>query len=195
MKKLLFALLIVALTASFSYAEQSAQTYSGNATQNYREQQVFIDCYNNSGSAISSNYVVILDTTAASVASGSYLGTYITTTTTPADTRVLGVTDATIPAASVGRVCIRGPHKVYLTSAPSAVGATVATTSTAGAGVPWSASLPGNSSFGFALSSTVIGNGFYVGVPVNKTVSSSDGMTNGDGTSNYWVWITGPSSK
>ena len=186
MRKLLIALFIVALTASFAYAEMSAQTYSGNQQQNYREQQCFIDCYNNSGAAISSNYVVVLDTSTTNTASGTTLGTYITTTTTPANALVVGVTDQTIANGSVGRVCVRGPHKCYLTAAPSAAGATVATTTTAGAGVPWTSALPGNNQFGVALHTGVIGNWLSTGYVANGGGQSTDG------SSNYWIWVGGP---
>ena len=191
MKKLFVIALMVLSTASFCYAEQSAQTYSGNDLQNYREQQVFIDAYNSSGAAISSNYVVVLDTSTTATASGTTLGTYITTTTTAADARVLGVTENTIPINSVGRVCVRGPHKVFLTTAPSAAGATIATTTTAGAAVPWAAGLPGNQSFGYALHTGVIGVGAGYGSTANPGVNGGGKV--GEGLSNYWCWIGGAS--
>ncbi len=189
MKKLFLIALMVLLTASFCYAEQSAQTYSGNANQRFDEQQVFVDAYNSSGGTISSNYVVVIDTAAANAASGTTLGTYITTTTTAADARVLGVTESDIPAGRVGRVCVRGPKKVYLTAAPSAAGATIATTTTAGAAIPWTAARPGSQAFGFALSATVIGGG---GGPDGGTPPPVyDGFKRGEGTSNYWCYIGG----
>ena len=189
MKKLLIAILFVAITVSFSYAEQSAQTYSGNALQKYTEQQVFIDCYNNSGSTISSNWVVVLDTAVGNSASGTTLGTYITTTTTSADALVVGVTDQTILSGRVGRVCVRGPHKLYLTAAPSAAGATIATTTTAGAGIPWASGRPANSSFAVALNTGVIGSWNTA-----SGYTSTGGGSIDEGSSNYWVWVGGPVS-
>jgi hypothetical protein len=182
MKKLLLVSLVLLFAASSAYAEISAQTYSGNALQNYREQQVFTECYNGSGTDISSNFVVVLDTTATRVASGTTLGTYITTTTTAGNSLVLGVTDEVIPNGRVGRVCVRGPHKVYMTAAPSAAGATVATTTTAGAAIPWTAARPSNAAFGVALSATVI---------TAPAGAVAEGYSSGEGPSNYWVYIGG----
>ena len=182
MKKISFvvAILLVIGLASFVYAENSATGMSGN---NFREQQVFIEGYNNSGSDISSNYVVVIETTAAKIASGSTLGAYIKTTSTANDPLVLGVTDQVITNGTRGRICVRGPHKVYLTGlAGASIGATLATCTTAGAGDMSGHSYKGGE-FGVLLSTTKVGAGVGTGDNV------ADGFTPGDGTSNYWVWV------
>ena len=132
MKKILFISLVVLLLAAPSFAEIGATAYSSNTQQ--QELCQFIYAYNNSGSSITSNQVVILDTTAANSVSGATLGARIATTTTNGDPRVIGVTDQVIANASVGRICVRGPHKVqWSTSAgPAIAGASVATGTTAG---------------------------------------------------------------
>lgn len=184
MKKLsLFVafLLVIGMTA-FAYAEMSATGMSG---KNFREQQVYITGYNNSSSDISSNYVVVLDTTATSIASGATLGAYIATTTTANDTTVIGVTDEVIAAGKSGRICVRGPHKCYLYGTQGiSVGATLATATTAGAGAMSSSTTKGGE-FAVALSATAIGAS---GGPGN-TSGYGDGFTIGDGTANYWVWV------
>ena len=180
MKKILFALLMVSITASFVYAEQSAQTYTGSDKISYREHQVFASFYNNSSTAISSNHVVILDTTVATVASGSALGAYITSTATAGSNMVVGVTDETIAAGEVGRVCVRGPHKCALTAAPAALGASLATGTTAGYGTATTAA---NTAFGKALSILPTGQGDSQAGIYGKEV--------GEGNSNYWIWVGG----
>ena len=180
MKKILFALLVVSLTASFVYAEQSAQTYTGSDKISYKELQVFATFYNNSSTAISSNHVVILDTTVATVASGSALGAYITSTATANSNLVVGVTDETIAAGDVGRVCVRGPHKLALTAAPAALGASIGTGTTAGYGTATTAA---SAAFGKALSILPTGQGDGQAGNYGKEV--------GEGNSNYYVWIGG----
>jgi len=181
MRKLFLIAVLILGIASFAYAENSATGQSG---LNFREQQVFITAYNGSGTDITSNAVVVLDTTAANIASGSTLGAYIRTTTTSADARVIGVTDEVITNGRSGRICVRGPHKCQLTAAP-VLGATVAASATAGFGTGFVAGgVFTNDDFGVALSAGVIGGG---GTPV-----VADGFTPGDGTSNYWIWVGGP---
>jgi hypothetical protein len=113
----------IALTAlialgfvSSARAEMSAGAYSGKSV---REQQVFADVYNNFGDTITENYVVILDTSTAVLAStGTTFGAYVTVDPGYASDNVyvMGVADEYIPTGSVGRICVRGPHKVYATA-------------------------------------------------------------------------------
>ena len=196
MKKFLFVLLIALFTVSFVYAEQSAQTYSGNNLQSYREQQVFADFYNNSGGPITSNSVVILDT---AVTSGSLLGTAITTTVASNSTLVVGVSDVEIATASVGRVCVRGPHKCFLAStANMTAGATLATCG-------YQFTLSGPQSGKTILAGAVIynasgGTGAAGGVfgtllSASAITKSNEGLSSGDGNYNYWVYLHGLGSN
>jgi hypothetical protein len=116
MKKFVLILAILFVFSVTARAEMSAAFYSG---KDYRSQQVFADFYNNFGDTITENTVVILDTaTAVRAATGSYFGAYMTVDPGNAtdNVYVLGVTDEYVPTAAVGRVCIRGPHKVYATT-------------------------------------------------------------------------------
>jgi len=137
MKKLLVLCLFVSVLLVFNsqvWAEQSSQTANGRV---YVDNQVFTMAYNNSGSEIQSNNVVILDTTGTA---GSTLGAYITTSTTADDYRVFGVTDETIATGAVGRVVIRGPHEVLDADSTHAAAAILACSTTAGVTTTYSTS-------------------------------------------------------
>lgn len=180
MKKIAFLLVGLLLLTGVSYAEIGATAYSSNSR--FDEEQVFVICYNNSGAAISSNQVVIIDTTAADAASASTMGARIATTTTAGDPRVVGVTDQTIANQNYGKVCVRGPHKVYwlTTAGPAIVGASVASNTTAGSGAAaaGSTAVP----FGFLMTSTVTQD--------NSTRGSSPDMSADREPNNlYWMYI------
>lgn len=182
MKKLLiFAACL--LLASSAYAESSASVFSGT---NYGEQQVWIYGYNISGAAVTSNAIVILDTTAANVASGSTLGVRFTTTTTNGDARALGVTDEVIANAAVGRICVRGPHQVQIDATPPAddggaivVGASIGTATVAGFAAP-------------LTNGTLTARGVVLSALTTRDSSTSaySGKTyTVAGPQNYWVWL------
>lgn len=134
MKKFIFALvaLMLALGTSLSYAEISATTYS--PVPRYDEMVSYIEAYNGSGGAITSNSVVVLSFTSGSNASLKATGAVITTTATANNALVVGVTDHTIADGSSGRICVKGPHKVLVDTAGGALvqGASLATSTTAG---------------------------------------------------------------
>jgi len=156
----LSALLVLGLSTQV-WAEMSPSSATGSS---YLDNQVYTVCYNNSGSEIQSHSVVILDTSATT---GSTLGAYITTTTTADDYRVFGVTSETIAAGAVGRVCIRGPHRVLDTDSTHALAAILATSTTAGQTTTYSTS-DGTT-------------GGYLGHVIGAT---------GDLGANYcWVWV------
>lgn len=129
----LSALLVLGLSAQVR-AEQSPSSATGSS---FRDNQVFTYCYNNSGSDIQSNNVVVLDTSATK---GSTLGAYITTSTTADDVYVFGITDETILAGTSGRIVIRGPHQVLDADYTHAAGALLATSTTAGTTTTYSTS-------------------------------------------------------
>ena len=95
MKKIFFivlsALLLLGITQA--WAEMSPSAVSGTS---YLDNQVYTIMYNNSGTNIAKNAVVILDTTGTA---GSTLGSYITTTTSAGSQYVIGVTDEAIATA------------------------------------------------------------------------------------------------
>lgn len=110
MKRFTIILLSALLLLGISFqarAESSATTYTGTA---YLEQQVFTYAYNDSGSEITPNSTVILDSGATA---GSTLGAYIDLGSTADSIYVFGVADETIGIGEVGRICIRGPHLIH----------------------------------------------------------------------------------
>lgn len=121
----LSALLVLGFTLQ-ARAESSATAYTG---KRFEEQQVFVFSYNNSGAEIQSNSVVILDISATA---GSTLGTYITTTTNTDSSYVFGVADETIGIGEVGKICVRGPHTVWIASNDTAAEDTLGTYTPAG---------------------------------------------------------------
>lgn len=129
MKKLylfIFSALMILGLSTQVRAEMSPSTATGKS---YLDNQVFTMAYNNSGSDITSNAIVILDTSATA---GSTLGAYITTDTAGDSNLVIGVTDETIANGSVGRICIRGAHKVWMNSeSGNSAGYQIATSTTA----------------------------------------------------------------
>lgn len=144
MTKKLFVLAICSLfifgLVGIVMAEQSATSYSG---KKYYEQQVFVDAYNNTGGTLAQNSVVVIDTTGTAADS---LGAYFTTSSTAKDVTLFGVLDtgnlisgtsATVvyglDKASVGRVCVRGPHQV-LVSGTATTGLLIGQSGTLGYG-------------------------------------------------------------
>ena len=122
MKRILSIFLAVTLllVSGVAYAEQSAQAYSGNSDQiRTGEFPVYIMAINDTGGDIpaGSYSVVIVDTdkiTTSGVASNQ-IACYFTTSTTPGDALVTGVTagDA-IGSGELGRIIVRGPALVDL---------------------------------------------------------------------------------
>lgn len=167
-KFILFALFILAF-APVVRAENSATAYDGK----YYSQQVFVSAYNNSASAISRDNVVAIDTTATA---GTTLGGYIATTTTTDSVYVFGVTDETIGAGALGRVCVRGPHKAVSIAASAnsgynTIGSVITASSTAG-----------KYGFGATADGTASGKLGYI---LNATATSDTG----DASNTYWIWV------
>lgn len=129
MKKLFIVLLSALFIFGIAYQVRAEQSSSSASGTNYYDNQVYTIGYNNSGADISSNSLVVIDTTGTA---GSTLGAYITTTTTQGHNFVFGVTDEVIADGTSGRICIRGPHKVLVNTAPSIAGATMISSTVAG---------------------------------------------------------------
>lgn len=160
---LISALLVFGLSIQ-ARAEQSTSTFTGDR---YEEQQVMVYCYNNSGAEIQSNSAVIIDITATA---GTTLGTYITTTTTTDSSYVFGVTDETISSGSVGRICVRGPHKVQFASEDTAAEDTVGTLTPAGKVETTTTTSNKDGILGLALAATAVTDRDY-------------------GTDMWWIWV------
>ncbi len=172
MKKLIIALSVLLILVSMSSvrAETSASAYGDGK---YWEQQAFTEMRNNSGAAISSNRVVVLDCTIA-VAGSSTLGSAFITTTMAGATGwpIIGVTDENISSGSIGRVCIRGPHLVeFVTNSPPTTGnVTVTTGTTAGYA---------------ALGVTTTNNYNILGTALKATATTETNYS----PNIWWIWV------
>ena len=154
------------------WAESSATAYDAT----FRSQQVFVVAYNNSGGTLNRDNVVILDRNGTGVTAGTTLGSYITTTTTTDSIYVFGVTDESIPNGTLGRVCVRGPHKaVSITSQTSSsfntVGNILSASSTAG-------------TYGFYTTADGTAGG-RLGYLINATATTDTG----DASNTFWIWV------
>lgn len=148
-------------------AENSATGYSNPAS--FRDQQVFVEAYNNNASSIAINNVVVLDTSGTA---NSTLGAYINTSTTTDSVYVFGVTDEAIAAGTLGRVCVRGPHKVVYANASPTLGNVIGVNSVS-AGTAAPVTTASGTSRGF------------LGKIINTTASTATG----DATNTFWAWI------
>ena len=110
-KLLLLGISLLLLGLSNVQAMNSAASYDSK----YWSQQVFVQAYNNSTGTIYRDFVVGLDTTPA-INPNVNLGQYITQNASSVTDNiyVFGVADETIPAGQLGRIAIRGPHKVVV---------------------------------------------------------------------------------
>ena len=160
---LVSALLVLGISIQ-ARAEQSTSTFTG---KRFEEQQVFVYAYNNSGAEIQSNSAVIIDITGTPA---STLGTYITTTTDTDSSYVFGVTDETIATASVGKVCVRGPHIVVFASTNTSAEDTVGTYTPAGSVETTTTTSNKDGILGLALAATVAGDKYY-------------------GLDMWWIWV------
>lgn len=151
-------------------AENSATGYSNPV--NFRDQQVFVAAYNNSASTIAINNAVVLDSTGTA---GSTLGAYINTSTTTDDPYIFGVADEAIAAGTVGRVCIRGPHKVVWTG-PGKGGVTSGNV------------ISNASTTAGTVGPTTTSSGTDRGI-LGKVINITATTDTGDASYTYWAWI------
>lgn len=213
MKKLLlvvFSLMLLGIPNA--HARNSAATYDNK----YWSQQEFVAAYNNTTVSMYRDYIVGLDTNSVGNASPSInpnnnLGQYITENTgsTTDNLYVFGVVDETIPAGQLGRVCIRGPHKVvfmktgtYPQTAPS-VGTVLSqcsNNSTANIVAPGSSQQNPLYSTNGGLACTYSTSTGTAGGMLGWVMSSTATTDTGDAgqtvagivttESEYWTWIT-----
>lgn len=211
MKKLLLVVIsLMLLGLPNAHARNSAATYDNK----YYSQQEFVQVYNNTTAPMYRDYVVGIDavdandttTTAPGVNPNSNLGQYVVegTGSTTDNIYVFGVIDdPVIPAGQLGRVCIRGPHKIIVKNAAS-TGTVPAFSVSQGTVLSQCAN---NTDFGFQngyLSNggvacpytTATGTaGGMIGYVLNATATTDTGdagqVVNGITTtgSEYWSWV------
>jgi len=158
---ILSALLLLGISSQV-WAESSATGFTGKS---YTENQVFVVGINESGSTISDNSVVILDLTAANVTTGTTLGIGVATTTTADSPYIIGVADEAIADGATGRICVRGPHEVYVTTLITNNGVNVGSTTTAGAAATTTQTATTKGTLGFTIgvdSSSIYKNWIWV---------------------------------
>lgn len=179
MKKfILFVLLLVGIVPLVR-AESSATAYDSK----YYSQQVFVNAYNNSSGTIALNNVVILDAS-QSVNPNNYLGSYVTTTATTDSVFIFGITDEAIAVGTMGRICIRGPHKaVSLT--PGSAGLSGVAVSGA---IVTASNQTGKFGYGSTTDGTVMGRLGYI-------LSSTATTDTGDAANTYWLWVSPTTHK
>lgn len=169
MRKLLLSLFAISFLflGRVAHAENSAAAYDTK----WYSQQVFVQAYNNTASTMALNTVVVLDTTPA-INPNVNLGQYVTTNGSTTDSvYVFGVTDEAIPAAQLGRICVRGPHKVVMPSPPVKAGDVIgACASSANACAVTASSGTDRGFLGYTLSTT----------------ASTD---TGDAANTYWAFL------
>lgn len=180
-----FSLFAVLLLLGISTA-RAGEASSPSSDRFYWSQQVFVQAYNNNASAIPRDNPVAMDVTVTAGSAGenrgngtfaSTLGNYINTTTTTDSVYTFGVTDESIAAGTLGRVCVRGPHKLIMKDVtstspnPIASGTVVCTTTTAGQA---------------AKCTTAAGTNHGI---LGKILSSTLTTDTGDNANDLWVWV------
>ncbi len=178
MRKLLLSLFAISFLflGGVARAENSAASYD----KIYWSQQVFVQAYNNGASAIAVNSAVVIDSSVAvGSISASNLGQYITTSATTDSVYIFGVADEAIPAAQLGRVCVRGPHKVFIPTAAIGTGYV-----TAGKVISNNSAVP-LGSVGFTTTAANTNHGI-----LGKLLSATASTDTGDTTNAvFWAWI------
>ena len=186
-------------------ARNSAASYDNK----YYSQQEFVAAYNDSTGPMYRDYVVGLDTLAVGATTlvnpNVSLGQYITeaTSSTTDNINVFGVIDdSVIPAGQLGRVCIRGPHKVQAYTGNGAAALTIGQVVSQcknNTGAMLANGLPANALNGGVACpySTATGTaGGMIGYVLNATTTTDTGdagqttntQSNTTG-SEYWAWI------
>lgn len=158
MEKKMKKLFILSISALFvlglvntALAESSSTSVTGKLAE---EQCTFRFMYNGSGTDITSNQVVVLDLSNSTVRNhATTLGSYITTNGTAGNSYICGVTDEVIKDGTVGRVCVRGPHRVKFSAVPTA-GDSVTNSTTAGSAVTGTSTADKYGYVGTALANT-----------------------------------------
>ncbi len=153
-------------------AENGADAFDAKAAT----QTVFVSAYNNSAATLAVNSTVVLDVT-QTVNPNLYLGSYVTSNGSTTDSiYVFGVTDESILVGSLGRIAIRGPHKVLMPSPPSGAGVVIGACSNAVAANAVKAC------------ATTTADGTASGV-LGYTLSTTASTDTGDAANTYWAFL------
>lgn len=207
MKKLLSLVAISLMLLGFpnAHARNSAETYDNK----FYSQQEFVQAYNNTTAPMYRDYVVGLDVTSVlstspTVNPNNNLGQYITEATGSTTDNIYAfgvVDDSIIPAGQLGRIAIRGPHKVVVKN-NGTTGSVPAFATTAGtvisqcaSNVPlvFNATLNNTLNGGVACAyTTATGTaGSMIGYTLSSTATTDTGDqgTAGATGSEYWVWV------
>lgn len=198
MKKLLLVLALIVSLAPFAQARNSAATYDNK----YYSQQEWVQGFNNSTATIYRDFIVGLDTTAG-VNPNVNLGQYVTeqTSSTTDNIFVFGVADETILPGQLGRIAIRGPHKVVVKTqggVPSFSITAGTLISQCSNNVPqvFNGTSIINGGIGCAYSTATGTAGGMVGIVLNSTATTDNGdvgqTTNAQNFTTgaeYWTWI------
>lgn len=212
MKKLLLvAISFLLLGVQNSHARNSAAAYDNK----FYSQQEFVQVYNNTTTSLYRDYIVGVDavdandpaTTAPTINPNVNLGQYVVeaTGTTTDNIYVFGVIDdAVIPAGQLGRVCIRGPHKIVVKN-QGALGTVPAFTVSQGLVLsqcssnvdqPTSAGYPVNGGVACPYTTSTGTAGGMIGYVLSATATTDTGdagqVVNGITTtgSEYWTWVS-----
>lgn len=195
MKKLLVLVVfsLMLLGVSNAHARNSAAAYDNK----FYSQQEFVQGYNNSTGTIYRDFVVGLDTTPG-INPNNNLGQYVTqvTSSTTDNIYAFGVADETIPAGQLGRICIRGPHKVVYNITQHAVPTAGSVTSQCASAQTFGATslLGGGGACSYTTATGTAGG--MLGVVLSATATTDSGdvgqTTNAQSNttwSEYWSWI------
>jgi len=215
MKKLLLIAISLMLLGGIAQARNSAATYDTK----YWSQQEFVAAYNASTAPMYRDYVVgliqgVVDAgvTIPGVNPNVNLGQYITeyTGATTDNLYVFGVVDDTvIPSGQLGRICIRGPHKVvaksngggaWISNPVGTVVSQCANNYSLLAAPPGVAQSPGNAINGGMMCPYSTGTGTAAGMLgwlMNNTPTTDTGdqgtstsAQNNTTSNEYWVWVS-----
>jgi biotin carboxyl carrier protein len=173
---LLVVFSLILLGIPNAHARNSAASYDSK----YYSQQEFVEAYNNSSATVNRDYIVQIDTT-PSINTNKNLGQYVTdvTAATP-NVYAFGVADENITAGTLGRFCIRGPHKIVVKAGQTVTAGTVlgfCSNNPAGAGLSCTYNTPTGTSDSM------------IGFTLNATATTDTGDVNNATGAEYWSWV------
>lgn len=171
MNKISILILAAMISLSVGISTVRAESSSTAYDDNYYSQQVFVVAYNDSPTLARDNTVIL--TTGAGAAAGSDLGGHFIATQVSDSIFIFGVTDENITTGTLGRVCVRGPHKVVMNASAGQVTGQIIGSSTTYGKAGWYSTADGTA-------------GGQLGYLLNATATSDTG----DASNTYWAWIT-----
>ena len=177
MKKLTLAVIfsLMLLATTNAHARNSAAAYDAK----FYSQQEYVDFYNNSTGTFVRDYIVNLDATGATVNPNNNLGQYVLQNNCSVNDNVyqVGVVDESIAPGTVGRVCIRGPHKVVLQTGNTGHG--IGTLMSQCPSNIWN----GGYACVYGTSTGTVGGS--IGYVIQNTLTTDTG----DAANTVWIWV------